>query len=145
MEMTDLKDRLQMLYKTKNDDGSYNDRIRLCILELTGLEVAVEKFSPVIQAVLKHMTGAQIPKSELPNRNTVQTIVDQGHFLAKTYISERIDNCKNWGLHRDGTSRRKQKILDTSVALDSGDIISLGFDRVAHETAAVINSVTKNI
>ena len=89
---------------TKNDDGSYNDRIRVCILELNGFEVAVEEVSPVIQAVLKHITSAQIPKSELPNRNTVQTIVDQGHFLAKTYISIRIDNCKYWGLHRDGTS-----------------------------------------
>ena len=94
MEMTDLKDRLHMLYNMKKEDGSNNDRVRLCVLELTSLEIAVEKISPVIQAVLKHIIGAQIPKSELPNRNTVQTIVDQGHFLAKTYISEQIDNLR---------------------------------------------------
>ena len=133
-----------MHFDTKNADGSYNDNIRLCVLELTGLEVAVEKVSPAIQAVMKHMTGTEISRSELPNKNTVQTIVDQGHFLAKTYISEKIDKCENWGLSRDGTSRRKQKILDTSVTLDSGDIISLGFNRVAHETAATITDVTKN-
>ena len=63
---------------------------------------------------------------------------------AKTYFSEKIDKCENWGLSRDGTSRRKQKILDTSVTLDSGDIIILGFNRVANETAATITDVTKN-
>lgn len=39
--------------------------------------------------------------------------------------------------------REENKILDTSVTLNSGDIISLGFNRVAHETAATINDVTK--
>ena len=29
------------------------------------------------------------------------------------------------------------------MTLNSGDIISLGFNRVAHETAATINDVTK--
>ena len=143
MEIIDLQDRLRMQFNTKNENGSYRDNIRLCILELTGLEVAVEKVSPTIQAVIKHVTGTEIPKSDLPNKNTVQTIVDQGHFLAKTYISEKIDSCENWGLSRDGTSRRKQKILDTAVTLDSGDIISLGFNRVTHETATTINDVTK--
>ena len=143
MQIADLEDHLRTQCNTKNEDGSYKDNIRLCVLELTGLEVAVEKISPTIQAVIKHITGSNIPKSELPNKNTVQTIVDQGHFLAKTYISERIEKCENWGLNRDGTTRRKQKILDTSVTLNSGDIISLGFNRVAHETAATINDVTK--
>ena len=90
------------------------------------------------------MTGPKISRSELPNKNTVKTIVDQGHFLAKTYFSEKIDKCENWKLSRDGTSWRKQKILDTSFTLDSGDIISLGFNRVAHEAAATITDVTKN-
>ena len=93
---------------------------------------------------MKHMTGTEISRSELPNKNTVQNFVDLGHLLAKTYISEKLDKCENWGLSRDGTSRRKQNILDTSVTLDSGDIISLGFNQVARETAITITNVTKN-
>ena len=83
MEKADFPERLSMHFDTKNTDGSYSDNIRLCVLELTGLEVAVEKVSPAIQTVMKHMIGTEISRSELPNKNTVQTIVDQGHFLCK--------------------------------------------------------------
>ena len=82
-------------------------------------------------------------RSDLPNSTTVQSIEDEGHFLAKTYIAQTHENADNWGLNRDGTTRRKQKILDTSVTLDTGDVISLGFSRVAHETAVTINNITK--
>jgi hypothetical protein len=36
-----------------------------------------------------------------------------------------------------------KKIVDTSVTLDTGDILSLGFTKVANETAAIITEVTK--
>ena len=89
------------------------------------------------------MFGHEIELSDLPNSTTVQAIVDEGHYTAKTYIAHVLGNAENWGINRDGTTRRKQKILDTSVTLDTGDVISLGFSRVAHETAATINNVTK--
>ena len=54
-----------------------------------------------------------------------------------------MSETENWGLSRDGTTRRKQKIVDTSITLATGEILSLGFDRVAHETADTINTVTK--
>ena len=41
MEIADIQERLRMQFQTKNVDGSYNDNIRLCVLELAGLEVAV--------------------------------------------------------------------------------------------------------
>ena len=59
-------------------------------------------------------------------------MADEGHFIAKTYIAQALENTDNWGINRDGTTRRKQKILNTSVTLDTGDVISLGFSRVAH-------------
>ena len=93
---------------------------------------------------MKHVTGPEISRSKLPNKDIVQNVVDLGHLLAKTYISERLDKCENWGLSRDSTSRRKQNILDTSVTLDNGDIISLGFNQVARETGITITNVTKN-
>jgi hypothetical protein len=69
--------------------------------------------------------------------------VDEGHFLAKTYISEKLDESEHWGLNRDDTSRQKKKLLDTSVTLSNGEIISLGFTLVCHEDAKIINKVTK--
>ncbi|XP_045198613.2 uncharacterized protein LOC123552927 [Mercenaria mercenaria] len=129
---------------TKNEDGSYSDKVRLCIVELSGLEVAVEKVSEVIKTVSKHLFHVDIENSDLPSSSTVQSIVDEGHYLAKTYISHQLSETENWGLSRDGTTRRKQKILDTSVTLSSGGIMSLGFNRVAHETAVAINEVTKS-
>ncbi|XP_045170683.2 uncharacterized protein LOC123533110 [Mercenaria mercenaria] len=129
---------------TKNSDGSFADNFRLCVMELAGLEVAVEKVSPVIKCISKHLFSQELEKEALPCPSTVQSIVDEGQFIAKTFIAEKILNSENWGLGRDGTTRKKQKIVDTSVTLDSGDVMSLGFTRVASETAETIQSVTKN-
>lgn len=148
-KITNLEEQLEHVsteekkHKLKNTDGSYSNHVRLCIMELSGLEVAVEKVSPIIQTVAKHLFAENITKSELPNPSTVQVIVDEGHFLAKKFIAEKINKVDNWGLGRDGTTRRKEKILDTSVTLDTGDVISLGFNRVANETAETINNITK--
>ena len=63
-------------------------------------------------------------------------------ILAKTFNAQKLDAVANWGLTRDGTTKRKQKILDTSVTLATRDVISLGFSRVSHETALTINDIT---
>jgi len=60
------------------------------------------------------------------------------------FIADKIEKSEHGGLCPDGTTRRKEKILDTSVSIDSGDNISLGFTRVAHETAQTIQYVTEN-
>ncbi|XP_045190091.2 uncharacterized protein LOC123547228 [Mercenaria mercenaria] len=130
--------------ETRTKDGAFTDNVRLCVVELSGLEVAVEKIPEVVRTVSKHLHGVDTCRSDLPSSTTVQAIVDEGHFLAKTFISQKLSETENWGLNRDGTTRRKQKILDTSVTLASGDILSLGFTRVAHETAETINNMTKD-
>ena len=137
-----LREQLAQNIGTRNKDGSFNNSIRLCVIELAGLEVACEKVSPVISAVSNHIFGRQFNKSDLPSSTTVQTVVDEGHYLAKSYVSDQLVNSPGWGLHCDGTSRRKQKILDTSVTLESGDVMSLGFTRVSKETAVEIHNVT---
>lgn len=138
-----LKEQISQVFDTKESDGSFTDSVRLCVIELSGLEVAVEKVPSVIQSVSKHLFGREFEKHEIPSSTTVQTIVDEGHFLAKAYISKQLSETENWGLNRDGTTRRKQKIVDTSITLATGEILSLGFNRVAHETAETINNVTK--
>lgn len=42
------------------------------------------------------------------------------------------------------TVHPEKKLLDTSVRLASGETMSLGFNRVAHETADSIHTVTKD-
>ena len=139
-----LQEEMKDKYSTRNEDGSFVNNMRLCVIELAGLEVAAEKVTPVIQTVSKHLFDHEFDIKELPTRTSVQSMIDEGHFLAKTFISNQIESTQSWGLSRDGTTRKKKKIVDTSVTLDSGGIISLGFTYVAHETAKVINEVTKN-
>ncbi|KAL3848471.1 hypothetical protein ACJMK2_019325 [Sinanodonta woodiana] len=143
-KIEDLQEMKEIQIKTKSTHGTYSDKLRLCVIQLAGLEVATEKVTPVIQVVSEKLFEKKFDRKELPNSTTVQTIIDKGHFIAKAYIAEKIDNCKNWGLNRDGTSRRKQKIIDTAVTLDNGEIASLGFTHVSRETAKIITDVTKN-
>lgn len=128
---------------TKQSDGTYTDNIRHCVIQLAGLEVATEKVRPVIEVVLSCLFGLTLQKNDLPNSSSVQRIVDEGHYIAKSYIAERLDSCENWGLSRDGTTRKKQKIVDTSVTLDNGEVTSLGFTNICRETAQTIHEVTK--
>ncbi|CAC5358700.1 unnamed protein product [Mytilus coruscus] len=143
LEISILKEAANFNLVTRNKDATFTDCVRLCVMELSGLEVAVEKVSPVIQTVCKQLFDIDLDKSQLPSSTTVQSIVDEGHYIAKTFISERLDQSENWGLNRDGTTRRKIKIVDTTITLDSGNVMSLGFNRIAHETAATITKVTQ--
>ena len=65
----------------------------------------MEKVSSVIQCVGKTF-GHEMELSDLPNSTTIQSNEDEGHFIAKTYIAQELDNADNWGTNRDGTTRR---------------------------------------
>jgi len=56
--------------------------------------------------------------NNLPNSKVVQSIVNEGHYLAKALIANKLEAANSWGLNRDGKTR-KQKIVDTSIKLDS--------------------------
>ncbi|KAH3826899.1 uncharacterized protein LOC127832644 [Dreissena polymorpha] len=133
----------QRKVETRSAKGAFASNVRECVIQLAGLEVATEKVTPVIEVVAETLFDHKFVSRELPNASTVQTIIDEGHFLAKTFIATKIDKCNNWGLHRDGTSRKRKKIIDTSVTLDSGEVMSLGFTSVSSETAASITNVTQ--
>ncbi|XP_052778449.1 uncharacterized protein LOC128215880 [Mya arenaria] len=128
----------------KDDRGIFSNELRMCIIDLFGLEVAVEKNTPAIQIVAQHLFHCNIEASDMPTNSSVQNIVDEGQFLVKSYTADRIKQSESFGLSRDGTSRQKRKILDTAITLDNGEIVSLGFKRVVSETAAKINDVTKS-
>ena len=100
-----LNEQISQKYNTRDSDGSFIDQVRMCVIELSGLEVAVVKVPSVIKTVSKHMFGKDSEKQDLPSSTTVQSIVDEGHFLAKAFISEKLSETENWGLNRDGTTR----------------------------------------
>ncbi|GFO29848.1 hypothetical protein PoB_005635300 [Plakobranchus ocellatus] len=95
-----------------NKDAEFTENMRLRVLELAGLEVATSKVAPVIKTVGK-LCG--ITLSHLPQRTACQSMINEGHVLAKSYIKDTILNrCRSFSLHKDGTTRKKIKILDTS-------------------------------
>ncbi|KAH3859691.1 hypothetical protein DPMN_102511 [Dreissena polymorpha] len=54
-EINELEEKLRDNVNTKNADGSYSDSAQLCVIELAGLEVAVEKIPKVVQVVSSHL------------------------------------------------------------------------------------------
>lgn len=125
---------------TKKTDGEFTDQTRFCVMELTGLEVATGKIGAVMETV-GALCGVKF--SDLPSRAACQRIVDEGQVIAKDYIRENvIMKCKKFGIHKDGT-RKKVKILDTSISTDTGDSFCLGWGSVASETGQAIADETK--
>ena len=89
-------------------------------MQLAALEVGTEKIAQVIKIVSECLFEIEFEEKELPSSSTVQNIIDEGHVLSKKYIAAKLDECTNWGIHKDGTARKKKKILDTTVISDSG-------------------------
>lgn len=79
-----LKDVLEDKFQTKNLDGSFSNNVRLCVIELSGLEVAVEKIPVVIQTVSNHLYNRKLASSDLPSKSTTQSIIDEGPTLRKS-------------------------------------------------------------
>ena len=90
-------------------------------MELAGLEVATGKIAAVVETV-GNLCDTKF--SHLPSRMAYQRIVDEGHIIAKAFIKESVlKRSKSFGLSKDGTTRKKVKILDTSIRTDSGDCL----------------------
>ena len=59
--------------------------------------------------------------------------------LQKDFIKERVfKRNKSFGLHKDGTTRKKVMLLDTSIRTDSGESFCLGWSSLASETGQAI-------
>ena len=62
--------------------------------------------------------------SNLLSTMACQRIVDEGHIIAKAFIKERVlKRSKSFGMRKDEVTRKKVKILDTSIRTDSGDCL----------------------
>ena len=81
-------------------NGMYTADTRLCVMELTGLEVATGKIAPVMDAVGKL---CNIKFSHLPSRQACQNIAGEGQVVAKEFVKERVlKRSDGFGLHKDG-------------------------------------------
>ena len=120
----------------KNSDGSFACHVRECVLELITNEVAADKVAPTMKSVAKHIFNYTL--EDVPQRQCVQNIVDEGQLMYLQYAKERLTNTSHYGIRRDGSTRQKVKIMTTAATLDTGEVVPFGFRRVANETAEVI-------
>ena len=132
--------------KLKDERGFIKTAVRVCVLELASHEVGTAKIGLVIQSVARNIFGVELSDVQLPKRAVCTNIVNEGGEIIKSIVARRLEkDTARWGLHKDGTSRKKQHILDTTVHLDSGEDFTLGFSRVESETGQAIQeeAVTK--
>ena len=61
--------------------------------------------------------------------------------MRRFYI-EKLKSASSWGLHKDGTTRQKVKILDTTIRLSDGEVLPLGFTAVSTETSKKIQETS---
>ena len=131
---------LQKEIETKKGK-EFSDEIRFCVMELAALEVATAKMEAVM-ATVGELCGVRFKC--LPSRTACQLMIDEGQVLAKRFIREKVlKRCKSFGIHKDGTTRKKVKILDTSVNTDSGEAFCLGWSSVVSETGQAIADEVK--
>ena len=137
-----LRDEKETKQLSLKDENGYTIETRTLVNELTALELAQSKIGPAIKSVATWLFNCDI--QPLPDRKTIQQINDEGHFIAKKYIATRLEASDNWGLNKDGTSRKRKKILDTTVTIGTGETMSLGFREVASETGNTIAEVAQD-
>ena len=89
------------------------------------------------------MFNFNVNLKQLPSRQTVLRISDEAQYLTKAFYGEKMEDSDHFGIKKDGTQRQKVKMLDNSITLPSGDVLPLGFRRVAKEDATSITNNTK--
>ena len=141
LQLDILQDQIRNESLNLKDENGYTIETRTLVNELTSLELAQSKIGPAIKSVAKCLFNCDV--HPLPDRKTIQQINDEGHFIAKRYIAVQLGSSENWGLNKDGTSRKRKKILDTTVTTGNGETMSLGFREVASETGVTIAEVAQ--
>jgi len=124
-------------------DNRYSIETRMLITELTGLEIAQSKISPVIEAVARNLFGV-VKFPRLPDAKTVRNINDEGHYLAMKYIAWKVKESNQISIITDGTTKQKRKLLNTALYLSEGGAQTLSFEEVANETSETIAESVKN-
>ncbi|GFO18651.1 hypothetical protein PoB_004515600 [Plakobranchus ocellatus] len=102
--------------ETKRNRKEFTDEVQFGVLGLASLEVVTEKMGPVME------TGRTVwCKVVFWSRSACQLMKDEGQILAKNSLREKVlvlKRCKSFGIHKDGTRRKKVKIFDTSVIVE---------------------------
>ena len=142
IQLDTLQDEKESRKLNLKHENGYTIETRTLVNELTALELAQSKIGPAIKAVATWLFNCDV--DPLPDRKNIQQINDEGHFIAKKFIASRLEASDNWGLNKDGTSRKRKKILDTTVTTGTGETMSLGFREVASETGHTIAEVAQD-
>jgi hypothetical protein len=98
-----------------HEDNAFTECVRLCVFDLLGLEVGIEKVPLVIQSVSHRMFNFNVNLKQLPSRQTVLRISDEAQYLTKAFYGEKMEDSDHFGIKKDGTQRQKVKMLDTSI------------------------------
>ena len=121
------------------DEQAYSTNLRLLVLELISLEVPTANIPLVIQAVADKLFRRTISLTDLPSRQTVLNISDEGQALIKMMYCDKLSQAESFGIHKDGTSKQKKKISDISIRTED-DSMPLGFIQLARETGIAIKN-----
>ena len=125
------------------NNGVFVEDVRLCIINLIGLEVSTDKVSEAIQVVASTIFHVDIKLDNLPSRVTVLNICSEGHYISKLYCATQLSETEHYGIGADGTSRKGLQITERHITLASGSQIPLGFNSVSSETATNITEGIK--
>ncbi|XP_070174277.1 uncharacterized protein [Littorina saxatilis] len=128
---------------TRDEDRRFIPSVKACTVELMASEVSSSNVAPVIRAVLRHLVGVDVPLGQLPSKQTAVNFSDAAQFLMQVMYKEKIEESSNFGIKKDGTSRDKKKIITSSITLDSGEELPLGYNFVAKETGETIADYVK--
>ena len=129
-EHLDLEFQTEKSFSCK-EDGIFTEATRECVASLVALEVPTQNVGKVMKTVL---AAAEVKTTAPPSRQAVVHIVDEAAFILSKCFAEKLEGASSWGLHKDGTSRQKRKILTSTLSLANGEEIPLGFKTVARET-----------
>ena len=115
-----------------------------CVIELIGeCEVPGKRCRKVIECMVRHIIGVNIPQSSIPSERSSLRFADRGHVLAKYQAAEHMMN-NSWDLHTDGTSRSHKKYVGQQITTQHGSM-SLGFNPAATEDTQTLMSITVNM
>lgn len=122
------------------DGKRYSDDMRVCVMDLAGMDIATNKIPEIIKSVGRNIFHNAV---ETPCKTTVQKISDEGHVISKKHIGEKVCEASNWGVFSDGTTRDGKKIVNVGVNIGKGSY-SLGYSSVAREDAATVSGVIRD-
>ena len=151
-----LNDRIKELEINKSDEcvlplmkenGIFTVSARKCVLDLLGLGVSAGNVAECISSVASNLFNVTFSKKDLPSSTTCINICNEGFENVMACVAEKIDGGDLMGVLKDGTSKKKDKVVDGALNdLTTGETISLGMSLVTSETGqAICNEMTRKI